>query len=153
MTGGWWHSVFRVKVNPFSGSCIHSTAQGSGPDALGSEADAGLFLCSLLQTGGNVNQEAVFKQGHGALLKREEEKRPGRISWSRIYLQCGRPGFDPWVGKISWRRERLPTPAFWPGEFHGLCSPWGRKESDTTRQLALSLFFSHCRIKKGWGWG
>ena len=23
-------------------------------------------------------------------------------------------------GKIPWRRERLPTPVFWPGEFHGL---------------------------------
>ena len=29
----------------------------------------------------------------------------------------GRPGFDPWVGKIPWRRERLPTPVFWPREF------------------------------------
>ena len=28
--------------------------------------------------------------------------------------QCRRPGFDPWVGKISWRRERLPTPVFLP---------------------------------------
>ena len=24
------------------------------------------------------------------------------------------------------------TPVFWPGEFHGLYSPWVRKESDTT---------------------
>ena len=38
-------------------------------------------------------------------------------------LQYGRPGFDPWVGKIPWRRERLPTPVFWPGKFHGLYSP------------------------------
>ena len=37
-----------------------------------------------------------------------------------LCLQCGRPGFDPWLGKITWRRERLPTPIFWPGEFHGL---------------------------------
>ena len=36
------------------------------------------------------------------------------------------------VGKIPWRRERLPTPVFWPGEFNGLYSPWGRKELDTT---------------------
>jgi len=50
-----------------------------------------------------------------------------------------RPGFDPWVGKIPWRRERLPTPVFWPGEFHGLYSPWGLKESDTTERLALHL--------------
>ena len=45
-----------------------------------------------------------------------------------------------WVGKIPWRREWLPTPVFWPGEFHGLYSPWGRKESDTTGRLSLSLF-------------
>ena len=53
-------------------------------------------------------------------------------------LQCRRPGFNPWVGKIPWRRERLPTPVFWPGEFHGLCCPWGRKESDRTEWLPLS---------------
>ena len=27
-------------------------------------------------------------------------------------------GFDSWVGKIHWRRKRLPTPVFLPGEFH-----------------------------------
>ena len=26
---------------------------------------------------------------------------------------------DPWVGKIPWRREWLPTPVFLPREFHG----------------------------------
>ena len=35
------------------------------------------------------------------------------------------------TGSISWRRERLPTPVLWPGEFHGLYSPWGCTESDT----------------------
>ena len=30
------------------------------------------------------------------------------------------PEFDPWVGKIPWRRERLPTPVFWAGEFQEL---------------------------------
>ena len=38
------------------------------------------------------------------------------------------------------RRERLPTPVFWPGEFHGLYSPWGCKESDMTEQLSLFNF-------------
>ena len=47
--------------------------------------------------------------------------------------------FNPWVGKTPWRRERLPTPVFLPGEFHGLYSPWGHKESDATKQLSLSL--------------
>ena len=34
----------------------------------------------------------------------------------KIHLQCGRPGFDPWVGKIHWRRAWQPTPVFLPGE-------------------------------------
>ena len=54
------------------------------------------------------------------------------LSWQRIRMQYGKPGFDPWVGKIPWRRERLPTLVFWPGEFHGLYSPWDRRESDMT---------------------
>ena len=44
-----------------------------------------------------------------------------------------------WVGKILWRRERLPTSVFWPGEFHGLYSPWGHKESDMTEPLSLTM--------------
>ena len=32
--------------------------------------------------------------------------------WWRISLQCGRPGFDTWVGKIPWRRKWQPTPVF-----------------------------------------
>ena len=47
---------------------------------------------------------------------------------------------SPWAGKISWRRERLPTPVSWPGEFHGLYSPWGLKESDMTERLSLFTF-------------
>ena len=44
------------------------------------------------------------------------------------------------VGKIPWRRKWQPTPVFLPGESHGQsslvgCSPWGRKESDTTERL------------------
>ena len=53
--------------------------------------------------------------------------------------KCKRPGFNLWVGKIPWRRERLSTPVFWPGELHGLFIPWGCKESDKTEQLSPSL--------------
>ena len=49
------------------------------------------------------------------------------LSWLRIRLQCRRPEFNSWVRKIRWRRDRLPTPVFWPGEFHGLYRPWGCK--------------------------
>ena len=59
-----------------------------------------------------------------------------------IQLPCRKLGFDPWVGKIPWRRKWLPIPVFLPGEFHGQMSlvgyrPWGHKESDMTEQLTL----------------
>ena len=52
--------------------------------------------------------------------------------------QYRRPGFDPWVGKIPWRREWQPTPVFLPGKFYGQRSlvgynPWGRKELEATK--------------------
>ena len=52
---------------------------------------------------------------------------------------------DPWVGKISWRREQLLTPVFWPGEFHRLYSPWV-SESDLTEQLSLSATCMHTLV-------
>ena len=75
------------------------------------------------------------------------------LSWwqrqERICLQCRGPRFDPWVGKISWRREWLPTLVFLPGKSHGQrslvgYSPWGRKESDMTEQLHIN---KHTHIK------
>ena len=67
------------------------------------------------------------------------------LSKLRICLQCRRPRFDPWLGKIPWRREWLLTPVFLLGEFHwqkGLAgySPCGRKELDTTEWLTLTLW-------------
>ena len=55
---------------------------------------------------------------------------------------------DPWLGKIPWRRERPPTPVFWPGEFHGLYRPWGPKELDATEGLALALSFLSVKTEK-----
>ena len=48
-----------------------------------------------------------------------------------------RPEFDPWVGKIPWKRASQYTPVFLPGESKGQRSraeyrPWGCKESDMT---------------------
>ena len=69
-----------------------------------------------------------------------------KIILASCCLQCGAPGFNPWVGKIPWRRARQPTPVFLPGESHGQRSlvgygPWVRKEPDTTERLTHT-----CRI-------
>ena len=63
--------------------------------------------------------------------------------WS-VCLQWGRPGFDPCVGKMPWRRKWQPTPELLPGKSHrrGILvaySPWGHKESDTTEWLHFLL--------------
>ena len=69
-----------------------------------------------------------------------------RLLW--ICLQCWRPGFDPWVRKISWRKEWLPTPVFLSGEFRRQrslvgYSPWSHKESDMTEWLErYSILFT-----------
>ena len=65
---------------------------------------------------------------------------PGSTSDKEPDCQCRRHkryGFNPWVGKIFWRRVWQPTPVFLPGESHRPrnlvgCSPWGRKKSDMT---------------------
>ena len=79
-------------------------------------------------------------------LKLKRSHLPWWLRVSSVCLQCGRPGFDPWVGKIPWRRKWQPTPVFLPGESHGWrslvgYSPRGCKESDTTEQLHFLSFF------------
>ena len=56
----------------------------------------------------------------------------------KIRLQCRRPGFNPWVGKIPWRREWQPTPVFLPGE-----STW------TEEPGGLQSIGSQ-RVRRGW---
>ena len=65
---------------------------------------------------------------------------PGSASGQESACGHNRLRFDPWVGKIPWRRKWQPTPVFSPEESCGQRSlavyrPWGRKESDTTGQL------------------
>ena len=71
---------------------------------------------------------------------------PGSSDGKSICWQCRKSGFNPWVGKIPWRRKWQPTSVLLPGKFHGWrslvgYSPWDRKESDTTEQLHWICFF------------
>ena len=57
---------------------------------------------------------------------------PWWISGKESTCQCGRHRFDPWAGKIFWRRQWQPTPVFLPGKSHGHrslvgYSPWHHK--------------------------
>ena len=79
---------------------------------------------------------------------------PRWLSWYRICLQCGRPGFDPWVGKIPWRRKWRPTPVLLPGKFPGQRSLTGYSHGVTKSRTRLSssssmfLVLYFCKKKK-----
>ena len=62
---------------------------------------------------------------------------PDGASGKEPTCQCRRLAFDPWIGKIPWRKKWQPTPPFLPGNFHGQknlagYSPQGLKELDMT---------------------
>ena len=62
--------------------------------------------------------------------------------------------FDPWVGKIPWRRKWQPTPVFLPGESHrerslGVYSPWSWKNLTRLKQLSMHTLV-HCGTLGRW---
>ena len=63
---------------------------------------------------------------------------------TRVLCTAGDLGSIPGLGRSP--GEGKGYPLFWPGELHGLYSPWGHKELDTTEQLSLSLFKAHFAI-------
>ena len=80
---------------------------------------------------------------------------PGEASDKEPACQCRRHkrhGFDPWVGKIPWRRAWQPTPIFLPGESHWQrilvsCSPLGHKELDTIEAtLHAQPWWKECSV-------
>ena len=67
---------------------------------------------------------------------------PWWLRWYRVHLQCGRSGFDPCIGKISWRRAWQPTSVLLPRE-----SPWtekpGRLQSMGSQRVGYSWANKH----------
>ena len=80
----------------------------------------------------NVNQ-SFLKLVSYYLDIRILENFPNDVSFQESFgiTLSGRPGFDPWVRKILWRRAWQPTPVFLPGE-----SPW-KKEPGELQSMGL----------------
>ena len=89
--------------------------------------------------------------GEPGELQSMGSQRRGHFPGGSVVKTCPpsrRCGSNPWIGMIPWRRERLPSPVFLPGELHGQInlvgySPWGRKESDTTKTFTLKGMATH----------
>ena len=102
-------------------------------------------------------QPKIKRKKHGILLPLGEICQhllflnPWWLRRESVCLKRGRPGFDPWVGKIPWRRKWQPTPVFLPGKSHGRWNlvgynPWGHKESDMTEWL--HFHFQSLQVEK-----
>ena len=62
------------------------------------------------------------------------------------FRRCKRCRFEPWVGKVPWRRKWWPAPAFLPGKAHGQrslagYSSWRCKKSGVTEWLSNNELF------------
>ena len=81
----------------------------------------------------SVGKESTCTAGDSGLIPGlgtstgEGISHPLQCSWASLVAQLEKnmpamreTWFDTWVGKIPWKRERLPIPVFWPGESHGL---------------------------------
>ena len=111
------------------------------------------IFAGILSPHSSVLKESTCKAGDPSSIPGSGRKSAGegigyplQYSWASLVAQLVKNPPAMWetwvrslVRKIPWRRERLPTPVFWPGIFHGLYSPWGCEESDTTERLSLSL--------------
>ena len=120
-----WRSPWTVEL----GGLQSTGSQRVGPDWA-------TWTFTLGFPGSSIGKESTCNAGDPSSIP-ESGKSPGegrgyplQYSWSSLVAQLVKnlPAmWETWVGKIPWRRERLPTPVFWPRVFHGLYSPWGRK--------------------------
>ena len=96
-----------------------------------------LFCPELGLPDGSVGKESAYNTGDPSSIPGSGRSAgegigyPLQYSWASLlaqlvknlsamretWVRSRRPGFNAWVGKIPWIRERLPTPVFWPGEF------------------------------------
>ena len=102
----------------------------------------------------SVGKESTCKAGDPSLIPGsgsspgEGIDYPLQYSWASLVaqlvknpLQCRRPGFNPWVGKIPQRRERLPTPLFWPGEF------WSQRVGHNRATFTFTFHLPQHRVR------
>ena len=109
----------------------------------------------LLRSDGSVGKESTCNAGDPGLIP-ELGRSPGEgIGYPLQYSQASLgaqlvknlPAMqETWVRSLGWEdpleKGKATHPWSWPGEFRGLYSPQGHKESDTTERLSLS----HCLV-------
>ena len=114
---------------------------------VGKEPTLGCYYGNILYT--SLSIQFITLQCH--LVVEVKRNIPGyaEIIAAQLFGPCiwrlKRPGYNPWVVKIPWRRKSQPTPVFLLGESHGQrslagCSPWGHIEWDMTERLSMHRY-------------
>ena len=121
----------------------HSSGEGNGTplqySCLENPMDGGAWWAAVHGFANSQTQLSDFTFMH---WRRKWQPTP-------VFLPGESQGWRSLVGHHLWGHTESditeatyqPTPVFWPGKFHGLDSPWGRKESDMTEQPSLD--YSH----------
>ena len=115
-----------------------------------------VFIPSLGFPDSSVGKESTCNAGDSGLIpgsgrSGEVIDYPFQYSWASLVAQLvmNPPAVqETWVQSLGWedpwRREKLPIPVFWPEEFQGLCSPWGRRVSNFCFHLITSKGLRDC---------
>ena len=90
----------------------------------------------------SISRSLQFTDSSNKLRTKESLDFPGSSGSKTFYLQCERSGFDPWLRKISWRREWQPTPVFLP--------PQKRRLNGTFLEKAMAPHSSTLAWKIPW---
>ena len=135
-----------VHLSPWSDGVEVCGERGVG-GFWGSQAGPPALRCNIHSTNVTTFHSRHVEKGLGSWAPPSNlTVFPDRSTRKESACNAGDPGLYSWVRKICWRSDRLPTPLlhlFQPGEFHGLYSPRGHKELDTTERLSLSLHESN----------
>ena len=102
---------------------LHFPGSSAGKESACNAGDPGLIRGSGGSPGEDISYPLQYSQA--SLVAQMVENPP----------EMGTPRFDPWVGKIPWRRAWQPTPLFLPGGSHGQrslggCGIYSHKELD-----------------------
>ena len=132
----WYITLGEGNGNPLQYSCLENPRdRGACRAAICGVTQSQTQLKQLSSSSSSWCVQLVFIFFLNLILY--ERGSPGGTSGKEPTCQCRRHGFDPWVGKILWRKAWQPTPVFLPGESQGWgnlvgCHLWGHTESDTT---------------------
>ena len=135
----WCHPTISSSVIPFSfclqsftasGSFLMSQFFASGVQSIGASASVHpMNIQDWFPVGTTLSASDIIPLLSTGWSSNSAYGLPWWRRWSRICLQWRRSWFSPWVGRVLWRREWLPTVVFLPEEFHGQrslvgYSPW-----------------------------